>query len=41
MYNRKEVLKDKIFCATLVDRLCHKSYLKNMTRTFYRIKKIN
>ena len=34
----EEVLKDKVLCAALVDRLCHKSYLINMTRTSYRIK---
>lgn len=33
-----EVLKDKVFCSALVDRLCHKSYLVNMTGTSYRIK---
>ena len=32
------VLKDKVLCAALVDRLCHKSYLINMTGTSYRIK---
>ena len=34
----EEVLKDKVLCAALVDRLCHKSYLSNMTGTSYRIK---
>ena len=34
----EEVLKDKILCSALVDRLCHKSYLVNMTGTSYRIK---
>ena len=34
----EEVLKDKALCAALVDRLCHKSYLINMTGTSYRIK---
>ena len=34
----EEVLKDKVSCAALVDRLCHKSYLINMTGTSYRIK---
>ena len=34
----EEVLKDKVLCAALVDRLCHKSYLINMTGTSYRIK---
>ena len=27
----EEVLKDKVLCSALVDRLCHKSYLINMT----------
>lgn len=27
----EEVLKDKVLCSALVDRLCHKSYLVNMT----------
>ena len=35
----EEVLKDKVLCSALVDRLCHKSYLVNMTGTSYRIKK--
>ena len=30
--------KDKVLCSALVDRLCHKSYLVNMTGTSYRIK---
>lgn len=34
----EEVLKDKMLCSALVDRLCHKSYLVNMTGTSYRIK---
>ena len=34
----EEVLKDKVLCAALVDRLCHKSYLVNMTGQSYRIK---
>lgn len=33
----EEVLKDKVLCSALVDRLCHKSYLVNMTGTSYRI----
>lgn len=33
-----KVLKDKVLCAAIVDRLCHKSYLINMTGTSYRIK---
>ena len=27
-----------MLCSALVDRLCHKSYLVNMTGTSYRIK---
>ena len=34
----EEVLKDKVLCAALVDRLCNKSYLINMIGTSYRIK---
>ena len=34
----EEVLKDKVLCSALVDRLCHKSYQVNMTGTSYRIK---
>lgn len=34
----EEVLKDKVLCSALVDRLCHKSFLVNMTGTSYRIK---
>ena len=34
----EEVLKDKVLCSALVDSLCHKSYLVNMTGTSYRIK---
>ena len=34
----EEVLMDKVLCSALVDRLCHKSYLVNMTGTSYRVK---
>ena len=34
----EEVLKDKVLCSALVDRLCHKSYLINMTGISYRVK---
>lgn len=34
----EEVLRDKVLCSALVDRLCHKSYLINMTGTSYRVK---
>ena len=34
----EEVLKDKVLCSALVDRLCHKSYLVNITGASYRVK---
>ena len=34
----EEVLKDKVLCSALVDRLCHRSYLVNMTGNSYHIK---
>ena len=34
----EEVLTDKVLCSALVDRLCHRSYLVNMTGNSYRIK---
>lgn len=34
----EEVFKDKVLCSALVDRLCHKSHLVNMTGTSYRVK---
>lgn len=34
----EEVLKDKVLCSALVDRLCHKSHLVNMTGQSYRVK---
>ena len=34
----EEVLKDKVLCSALVDRLCHKSYLANITGASYRVK---
>lgn len=34
----EEVLKDKVLCSALVDRLYHKSYLVNMTGASYRVK---
>ena len=34
----EEELKNKVLCEALADRLCHKSYLINMTGTSYRIK---
>lgn len=39
-----EIIQDKALCAALVDRLCHKAYLINMTGPSYRVletKKMN
>lgn len=33
-----EVMHDKVLCAALVDRLCHRSYMINMTGQSYRVK---
>ena len=33
-----EIIKDKALCSALVDRLCHKAYLINMTGPSYRVK---
>ncbi|MDE6494183.1 MAG: ATP-binding protein [Bacteroidales bacterium] len=33
-----EILKDKVLCSALVDRLCHKAHLVNMTGKSYRTK---
>lgn len=33
-----EIIKDKALCSALVDRLCHKAYLINMTGQSYRVK---
>jgi len=33
-----EVIKDKVLCAALVDRLTHKAFLVNMTGESYRVK---
>ncbi|MBO7646762.1 MAG: hypothetical protein J6S56_01525 [Bacteroidales bacterium] len=30
------MLKDKVLCPALIDRLCHKSHLVNKTETFGR-----
>ncbi len=34
----EEIIKDKALCSALVDRLCHKAYLINMTGPSYRVK---
>lgn len=34
----EEIMKDKVLCSALVDRLCHKAYLINMTGQSYRVK---
>lgn len=34
----QEFLKDNVLCSTLIDRLCHKSYLVNMTSRSYQAK---
>ena len=33
-----EIIKDKVMCSALVDRLCHKAFLVNMTGPSYRVK---
>lgn len=34
----EEIMKDKVLCSALVDRLCHKAHLVNMTGKSYRIR---
>ena len=34
----EEIIKDKVLCSALCDRLCHKAYLVNMTGQSYRVK---
>ena len=34
----EEIIKDKALCSALVDRLCHKAFLVNMTGASYRVK---
>jgi DNA replication protein DnaC len=34
----EEIIKDKALCSALVDRICHKAYLINMTGPSYRVK---
>jgi len=33
-----EIIEDKILCSALVDRLCHKAFMVNMTGPSYRVK---
>lgn len=39
-FTRWEVIKDKLLCSELVDRLCHKAHMVNMTSQSYRILEI-
>lgn len=34
----EEIMKDKVLCSALVDRLCHKALLVNMTGQSYRVR---
>lgn len=34
----EEIIKDKSLCSALVDRLCHKAFLVNMSGASYRVK---
>ena len=34
----EEIIKDKVLCSALVDRLCHKARMINMTGQSYRVK---
>lgn len=34
----EEIMKDKVLCSALVDRLCHKAHMVNMTGKSYRTK---
>ena len=34
----EEIIKDKVLCSALVDRLCHKARLVNMSGQSYRVK---
>lgn len=34
----EEVIKDRALCSALVDRLCHKAFLVNMSGASYRVK---
>lgn len=34
----EEIIRDKVLCSALVDRLCHKAHMVNMTGQSYRIR---
>ena len=34
----EEIIKDKVLCSALVDRLCHKAHMVNMTGQSYRVR---
>lgn len=34
----EEVIKDRVLCSALVDRLCHKAHMVNMTGQSYRVR---
>ncbi|MBQ8061227.1 MAG: IS21-like element helper ATPase IstB [Bacteroidales bacterium] len=34
----EEIIKDKVLCSALVDRLCHKAFMVNMTGQSYRVR---
>ena len=34
----EEIIKDKVLCSALVDRICHKAHLVNMTGQSYRVR---
>lgn len=34
----EEIMKDKVLCSALVERICHKAHLVNMTGKSYRTK---
>ena len=34
----EKIIKDKVLCSALADRLCHKAYMVNMTGQSYRVK---
>lgn len=34
----EEIIKDKVLCSALVDRICHKAHMVNMTGQSYRVR---
>lgn len=34
----EEIIRDKVLCSALVDRLCHKAHMVNMTGQSYRVR---